>query len=100
MSEWVDGEFKPVLYFAGSTKGLVLNKVNANALTALYGDETDDWAGKSVEVFTIHTEFQGKVTQGLRLGEPRPMKGKGGKRAAVKDKAGGDFDSLDDEIPF
>ena len=94
-----DGESKPVLYFAGSTKGRVLNKVNANALTALYGDETDEWAGKSVEVFTIHTEFQGKVTQGLRLGEPR--KDKGSKKAAAKqEKAGGDFADLDDEIPF
>ena len=46
-----DKEQKPVLYFNGAQKGLVLNKTNANAIKDAYGDETGGWEGKPVEVY-------------------------------------------------
>lgn len=32
---------KPVLFFQGKEKGLVLNKTNANTISGMYGPETD-----------------------------------------------------------
>lgn len=39
---------KAVLSFAGAKKQLILNKSNASALIAAYGDEMADWPGKAV----------------------------------------------------
>ena len=41
-------EQKPVLYFDGSKKGLVLNKTNAASIVSLYGPNTDTWLGKRI----------------------------------------------------
>lgn len=65
------GEFKPVVYFQGAKKGLVLNKSNANTLVDLYGDESDAWQGKQCALFSIWTEFQGKQMYGLRVRAPQ-----------------------------
>lgn len=61
---------KPVLYFQGSQKGMVLNKTNANQLVYLYGDDTDGWPGKQVELFTMMVEYQGRSVPGLRIAPP------------------------------
>lgn len=60
-------EFKPVLYFQGKQKGLVLNKTNAEAIAYVYGDETDVWSGKAVEIFTMMVSYQGRMTPGIRI---------------------------------
>ena len=60
-------EHKPVIYFAGKQKGLVLNKTNAEAIAYVYGDETDAWLGKPVEIFTMMVSFQGRMTPGIRI---------------------------------
>ncbi len=39
---------KPVAYFVGKRKALILNRTNWNVLAGLYGDESDIWAGKRV----------------------------------------------------
>ena len=57
----------PVLHFQTTDKSLVLNKTNANAITALYGDDTMGWNGRSIELFVIQTEFAGKVVPGIRV---------------------------------
>jgi hypothetical protein len=67
MEEVGVGEHKPVLYFQGKQKGMVLNKTNASMLVTLFGDNTDNWAGQPIELFSIHTEFQGKPVEGLRV---------------------------------
>jgi hypothetical protein len=46
-------EVKPVLYFIGKDKGIVLNKTNSEILTEAYGDESGDWHGKPV-ILTTH----------------------------------------------
>ena len=60
-------EQKPVLYFKDWTKGLVLNRTNAGAITAAYGDESEDWTGKPVEVFATTTQFRGTTVDCLRV---------------------------------
>ena len=62
-----DKEQKPVLYFNGAQKGLVLNKTNANVIADAYGDETGGWEGKSVEVYPTRVEFRGQLVDGIRV---------------------------------
>jgi hypothetical protein len=63
---------------------LVLNKTNANVLAEAYGDDTDGWTGKSIEVWGEMVPFRGKATPGIRLAPATP----------VAD------DDLHEEIPF
>jgi len=60
-------EDKPVLFFAGKEKGMVLNRTNANVISDVYGEETDDWTGRSVEVYRTQVPFQGKMVDSLRV---------------------------------
>ena len=60
-------EHKPVLYFEGAQKGMVLNKTNAEAIAYVHGDETDNWLGKEIEVFTMMVQYQGRSQPGIRV---------------------------------
>src|SRR4029077_18793814 len=59
-------ELKPVVYFEGKSKGLVLNKTNANTISAAYGDETEDWEGKETVLYETEVEYQGRGIPGRR----------------------------------
>ena len=68
---------KMVMYFAGKEKGMVLNKTNAMTIGDAYGEDTDDWTGREIEVFSMKVEFQGKMVDGLRVRvarRPKPAK--------------------------
>ena len=66
-SEDIGDDHKPVLYFAGKDKGLVLNKTNANNIALQYGDDMDDWIGKLVTMFPTQVDFQGKSVEAIRI---------------------------------
>jgi hypothetical protein len=70
-------EEKPILYFKGKSKGLVLNKTNSDVLAATLGDETEEWAGKEIELYPDKTHFQGKLVDCLRLRVPGPPPAEG-----------------------
>ena len=74
-----DKDDKPVLYFQGKSKGMVLNKTNATNIAHLYGDDTDDWAGREIVLFTAMVDYQGKTVEAIRVR---------GVRAADKSKSG------------
>lgn len=63
-------EPKPVLYFSGKSKGVVMNKTNANTLAMAYGDESDEWAGQPVVLFSAHVDFQGRSVEAIRMKVP------------------------------
>lgn len=63
-------EIKPVVYFAGVPKAMVLNKTNATLLAAAFGPETDHWAGREIELVSEMVMFQGRATPGLRVRVP------------------------------
>jgi hypothetical protein len=65
--EDLNGEEKPVLYFHGSDKGLVLNRTNAEMIVTMYGDETNDWSGKQVTIKPDKTQFGGRVVDCIRV---------------------------------
>ncbi|MGV3518837.1 MAG: hypothetical protein ACO1TH_17255 [Luteitalea sp.] len=63
-----DGDHKPVLYFRGAERGLVLNRTNAAALTDHLGtDETDQWRGRRVVLFPTRVDFQGRRVDAIRI---------------------------------
>ena len=67
MEDIGDKEFKPVLRFMGKDKGMVLNKTNATILASVWGDETDQWQGKQLELFAQPVMFQGRQVMGLAV---------------------------------
>lgn len=73
-----DSEEKPVIYFRETDKGLVLNKVNANTISGIYGPETDGWIGQRITLFPTEVEFAGKQVKGIRVRMKRPGQGNNG----------------------
>jgi hypothetical protein len=79
-----DKSMKAVVYFANKQKGMVLNATNYDRLAEKFGDETDDWGGKDLVLFTELTRNpQGATVPGLRLRPVTDLK-----------------KEFDDEIPF
>ncbi len=85
---------KPVLYFAGKQKGLVLNQTNSHVIEAAYGDETDAWHGQPLALFQTTTDFKGTVVPCLRVKLPvtepaqqPPQNANGGVPAAQTQRA-------------
>jgi hypothetical protein len=113
VAEMQDGARKPVVFFEGMEKGLVLNKTNSNVIAAAYGDDTDDWPHHQVHLMSVPTEYQGKTVDAIRVrvrqakpaAKPQQSNVRSGAgsygeakgRAPVAPSASAD---LDDDIPF
>jgi hypothetical protein len=63
---------KPVLYFEGLEKGLVLNKTNSTKIAGAYGDEMDDWKGQEIVLFPAMVDFKGDTVEAIRVRAPQP----------------------------
>ena len=66
---------KPVLYFQGKNKGLVLNKTNATKIAKTYGDDSDLWVGHQIELYPSETDFQGETVPCIRVRAPQNTPG-------------------------
>jgi len=97
---------KPVLYFRGDTKPLVLNKTNYKTISTLLGsDDTDDWVGRSITLYATEVESFGETMLGIRVRAKLPAKataanGKSdsqARRDALKTKV--TDEDLDDSAP-
>lgn len=64
-------EHKPVLYFVGKTKGLVMNKTNASTIAEAYGDDTDQWVNQPLTIYPTTTDYAGKRVACIRVEVPR-----------------------------
>jgi hypothetical protein len=98
---------KPVLYFSGKEKGLVLNKTNSSEISAAYGDETDDWAGKKILLYAATTPFNGKTVPCIRVKVPKQVAPKAAPKQPVSaavnagEYAGESSEAIkEDSIPF
>ena len=69
-TEKIGNDEKPVLYFQGKAKGLVLNKTNGMTIAAVYGPETDAWEGGELELFPAFVDFQGRQVEAVRVRVP------------------------------
>ena len=68
--EKMGDDFKPVVYFNDKKKGVVLNKTNAFTIANAYGDESTDWFGNDIILFSVMTEYGGKTTPAIRVRLP------------------------------
>lgn len=68
--EKIGQDNKLVLYFKGKQKGIVLNKTNASTISDAYGDDTDDWYDNPLILFSVKTDYQGKVVDAIRCRVP------------------------------
>lgn len=63
---------KPVVYFMGKDKGLVLNRVNSNKIAELAGSfDTEDWGGTVIAIYPTETEFAGETVECIRVKAPK-----------------------------
>lgn len=65
-------ESKHVIHFRGDApKPLILNRGNADALAEYFGDDSDGWVGKRIEVYVDPSVmFGGKRIGGIRVRVP------------------------------
>lgn len=70
LKEFDDGN-KFLITFQDKKKGLVANKTNAGRIALLYGDDTDEWLGKEIVLYTDIVDFQGKPTEAIRVRGPQ-----------------------------
>ena len=86
-----EGE-KPVVYFEGKTKGLVLNKTNSSTIMEICDNsaETDDWIGATIVLFSMKVDFQGRRVDAIRIDNANGSKPKAGNKKAA---------APDDDIP-
>jgi hypothetical protein len=69
----VDGKDRVVVKFVGEKKGLILNAYNSNMICDAYGDDSDGWVGRQIELyFEPNVVYRGKRTGGLRVRIPEP----------------------------
>lgn len=93
-----DKELKPVLYFVGKEKGVVLNKTNSNKIVGLLGSkDTDEWIGCKIRLYATETEFGGETVECIRVkaagGAQKP-------KVKPEPESEPEPDSLDPDIPF
>ena len=106
-------EMKPVICFAGKTKGMVLNKTNSKKIAEIAGsNDTDDWHGVQVKLYATEVDFQGETVEAIRVKSPAkpkaPARASAPRRQAppvVEDDSFDDSEPVmaaltDDEIPF
>ncbi len=99
LGQGAEMETKPVLYFDGGHKGLVLNKTNAQAIADDYGDDTEAWAGREIVLFIQKVTFQGKLMPAIRVrtqATPQPAV----QHAPVPPAPETDAAPLNDSIPW
>ena len=93
-------EMKPVLFFAGKDKGMVLNKTNAKNIAHLVGSfETNDWPGFRIRLYTANVEFQGETVESIRV-KAAPTNGNGAARPMPVAQPEPSHDMTDEDIPF
>jgi hypothetical protein len=68
-----DDEQRPVVYFQGMNKGMVLNRTNARRIEQLYGGETDAWLGRPITIYPSETDFAGETVPCIRVRGDVPL---------------------------
>lgn len=95
--EKMGSDNKPVVYFEGKQKGLVLNKTNAKRIVEITGSsETEDWKGYVIVLYPTETEFQGDTVECIRIKKPAQA----ARPTPPPKPPADDFQVSDDDVPF
>jgi hypothetical protein len=85
---------KPAIRLKGEDKRFVLNRTNANAIVAVYGDDTDGRIGRDIILCpTTATDSHGKPVAAIRVTVRKPL-------PTVKIIEPVAADDLDNSAPF
>lgn len=68
--EEVGDSVKAICVFDELEKSIVLNVTNGRTIAAEYGDETDAWRGKRVELYPARVPFRGEMVDAIRVRAP------------------------------
>lgn len=104
--EMIGDDKKLIIYFQGKDRGVVLNRTNANNISAIYGDEMDEWRGMTVVLFEAMVDFQGKTVPAIRIKGPSkfksglPQEPRAAKPAVRSQDDPRSDDDMNDSIPF
>ena len=90
---------KPDLTFDNGSK-LSLNKTNALTIARAWGDESDDWIDKQVELSAGLTTYNGEQQKSILLKPIRPATPANALKPVKLPKPPQKSDPLDDDIPF
>ena len=94
-------EPKPIVYFKGVQKPLILNKTNTQFLEDASGtDVMTDWAGTKAEIFATSVEVSGQTKPCLRLRAPDQAELPTRRPVKPSEPHVNGYDDMDDEIPF
>jgi hypothetical protein len=94
-------EMKPILYFTGKDKGMVLNKTNARNIAHLVGTgETDEWVGARIRLYSANVEFQGEMVDSIRVKAAPPANWTGEAKQAPVAPPPVKAPISDEDIPF
>ena len=88
-------ENKPILYFKGSRRGIVLNGTNWDLIVKITGkDDSDDWYGAQIEVYHDPSiRFGPRKVGGIRVRAPQTT---GAVNSAPEDdEPDGEYDPAD-----
>jgi hypothetical protein len=83
---------RPVLHFESGDK-LSLNFTNTRTLGGAFGDDSNEWIGKTIELYVGQVKYQGELQPSVLvrpISPPVPLE----QRKQIAD------DDLDDEVPF
>jgi hypothetical protein len=104
LKDWKTGgqTKKGVLYFEDDDLGaLILNAGHWDVLAVLYGEESDDWIGKPIELFPTEVEVDGKTYQVVRLRKPsNSEEAEAAESKQHQQQKKPLHDELSDEVPF
>ena len=67
-----DEAWKLEIGFENNSKKAILNATQAMNIALLHGEETDEWAGKKIQLYAEHGLWFGKWQYGLRVGAQVP----------------------------
>lgn len=81
------------------TKDFVVNKTNAKTIAGIHGDDTDEWEGKRITLYSTEVEYQGETMLGIRVRLKAPKSKGKGPIGAEPARAPADADD-DSDIPF
>lgn len=64
---------KPLVFFKGKKKAMVMNKTNCKTIAAMYGTDVGEWVGKQIAIYSTTTQAGGETVPCLRVkaGAPR-----------------------------
>ena len=96
-------EMKPIVYFEGKEKGIVLNKTNAKNIANLVGSfQTEEWVGFRIRLYATNVEFQGETVEAIRIKAAPPNgNGAGVSRVTPPPTQPPPVEPMtDDDIPF